>query len=591
MGFANHIQIQAGQINQNWNDIFVGASVQLCAGITDISGNPHYSHFVDGRQITRIAPGGVAYTEPVALPVNAGQILAVNTYVHAILLPAPSAPTLATATTGGFLVASSTYALIVAYVFADGAESYTSSTATITVGATGTNTITVTSPGASNGAVGYRVYMAGRNAAVNTSTLYGPTGQGMTPIGVSAVIAFEKSNFTKIFRRSDAYAGIPWVGLSGGGGNFSGNGSYEGQTTGDVRDSLNVNFTPNLNQQYNPSLILSRPRLSMVKANARAPVTLSLIGDSIMAGTGDHGWVPGRGGFAVRAACNQLTKIFNPALTPAFAHNRSAAGGDKALQYGETSNTSQYERSHVELAGFGSTVICNYGTNDLSSGLSAMQTAILQIASWHLRKGQAFYQCTLFPKTASTNGFLTASNQTTGGSFETVRVNFNSWLRDGSAAGFVAQAAASAGVSASLIGVIDVCKYTEVNASNVLTLNGGFWRIPSTTPLLTGTLTSVAASYQFTDGAKSMTAQTYAGYNFLMTSGVAAPSASVVGQGCISWNNATTFNTNNSSIGATPAVGDAYAICSLSTIDGTHPSTTGHIWAAQAVIDVSASFV
>jgi len=172
-----------------------------------------------------------------------------------------------------------------------------------------------------------------------------------------------------------------------------------------------------------------------------------------------------------------------------------------------------------------------------------------------------------------------------------VRANFNSWLRDGSGAGFVAQAAAAAGVSASLIGVIDVCKYTEVNASNVLTLNGGFWRIPSTTPLITGTLSAVAANYQFTDSGKSMAAQAYAGYNFLMTSGVAAPSASVVGQGCISWNNATTFNTNNSTIGATPTVGDAYAICSIGTIDGTHPSTTGHIWAAQAVIDAIPNFI
>jgi len=41
-----------------------------------------------------------------------------DTYCHAILAPAPSAPTLATATTGGFLIAAASYVVIIAYVFA-----------------------------------------------------------------------------------------------------------------------------------------------------------------------------------------------------------------------------------------------------------------------------------------------------------------------------------------------------------------------------------------------------------------------------------------------------------------------------------------
>ncbi len=88
-----------------------------------------------------------------------------------------------TATTGGSIPASGTYRLGVTYVDAFGGETLlsvdTASTATIAVGATSTNTITVTSPAAATGAVGYRVYMTAASGASLSEILY--------PVGNSAI--------------------------------------------------------------------------------------------------------------------------------------------------------------------------------------------------------------------------------------------------------------------------------------------------------------------------------------------------------------------------------------------------------------------
>lgn len=84
-----------------------------------------------------------------------------------------------TATTGGTIPASSTYRLAVTYVDANGGETLIStdsaSTATIATGSgTATNTISVTSPAAATGAVGYRLYMTAASGASKAEILYSP---------------------------------------------------------------------------------------------------------------------------------------------------------------------------------------------------------------------------------------------------------------------------------------------------------------------------------------------------------------------------------------------------------------------------------
>lgn len=106
-------------------------------------------------------------------------------------ISAPTALTTATSTngqitgntTGGTIGASGAYRLGVTYVDQFGGETTlsvdTASTAVVTVSSGTTNSITVTSPAAATGAVGYRVYMTAASGASLTEILY--------PVGNSAI--------------------------------------------------------------------------------------------------------------------------------------------------------------------------------------------------------------------------------------------------------------------------------------------------------------------------------------------------------------------------------------------------------------------
>lgn len=107
-------------------------------------------------------------------------------------LAAPAALTTATAangmitgnTTGGTIGASGAYRLGVTYVDAYGGETTlstdTASTSVVTVSGGTTNSITVSSPAALAGAVGYRLYMTAASGASLTEILY--------PVGNAAIV-------------------------------------------------------------------------------------------------------------------------------------------------------------------------------------------------------------------------------------------------------------------------------------------------------------------------------------------------------------------------------------------------------------------
>lgn len=124
-----------------------------------------------------------------------------------------------TATTGGTIPATSTYRLAITYVDASGGETListdTASTSTIASGATATNTISVTSPAALTGAVGYRLYMSAASGAAGSEILYAPVCvasvlQNVLPntcaIGSSATITAIITGTQTIPTLSTAYA-------------------------------------------------------------------------------------------------------------------------------------------------------------------------------------------------------------------------------------------------------------------------------------------------------------------------------------------------------------------------------------------------
>lgn len=126
-------------------------------------------------------------------------------------------------TTGGTIPASSAYRLGVTYVDAFGGETTlsidTASTAVVTSSSGSTNSITVTSPAALTGAIGYRVYMSAASGASLSEILY-PVGNAAitgtavtggpivpcfqigTPVTITAII----TGTAKIPAQNSAYA-------------------------------------------------------------------------------------------------------------------------------------------------------------------------------------------------------------------------------------------------------------------------------------------------------------------------------------------------------------------------------------------------
>lgn len=139
-------------------------------GIVDTTTMPWTTYRWNGTNYVVVSPSGaVAFTSVTS--VAAPTALSTAALTNGILT---------TNTTGGTIPASSTYRLGITYVTASGGESTlsidTASTATIATGSgTATNTISITSPAAATGAVGYRVYMTAASGATVTEILYAPT--------------------------------------------------------------------------------------------------------------------------------------------------------------------------------------------------------------------------------------------------------------------------------------------------------------------------------------------------------------------------------------------------------------------------------
>lgn len=192
-----------------------------------------------------------------------------------------------------------------------------------------------------------------------------------------------------------------------------------------------------------------------------------VIGDSIARGTGI---VNARGSFLVQACIDKTIPVY-----------RVAVGGDSFTYSKQPINV--YRR--MGLARYARHAVVNMGTNDVFSGSSLATLQADAIAFWGLlaNQGLKVHQSTILPRPgASTDGYLTVAGQSiTNSSYETVRTGFNTWLRSGQA---VIDAAGA------LTSVIDAAALIEVNSSNVLTLNGGYWKALGTV-VHTNTATSI----------------------------------------------------------------------------------------------------
>jgi hypothetical protein len=301
-------------------------------------------------------------------------------------------------------------------------------------------------------------------------------------------------------------------------------------------------------------------------------------GNSIPAGTGDAGANWG-GGWAARLAwqCFTLPVTAANLTAPYCAYTCIARAGDTQENF---LNENQNQR-RLSIISMFTTYIDDLGTNNLSDSLATMKSNALAIALLITNLGVKCIGTTLLPKTTSTDNWTTTTNQTVTAN-ETTRQGFNSWRRDTSSAGFVAQAIAQ-GCPANLIGIYDPAAWVEVNASNVFTHNGSYWHIPTDSAVYTGSVTSNGSTSGFDDsGLASATSGQYTGYAITITSG---PNAGL--NSCIVGN---VTSTGQVVIGAQASAftnGNTYSLWDKNgvwTIDGTHPTSAGHAQIASNLL-------
>jgi lysophospholipase L1-like esterase len=146
--------------------------------------------------------------------------------------------------------------------------------------------------------------------------------------------------------------------------------------------------------------------------------SIGLVGDSIMWGQGSEG----------NTRVSQAGSGFGAvALNNNFNFVNVGDPGDRATI---TSVRANHSLRWLMLQGC-THVISNFGVNDLSNGvtLADWQASAISIWTQLVARGAKVWQTTITPVTTSTDGWLTAANQTAG-SFGAINPA-NLWLRDG----------------------------------------------------------------------------------------------------------------------------------------------------------------
>jgi hypothetical protein len=298
------------------------------------------------------------------------------------------------------------------------------------------------------------------------------------------------------------------------------------------------------------------------------------LGDSIGYGTGIYKFNFGN-------QSPQLGNMFDASFANGqFAGTTNAAIPSARLDQLLSGATSGWIR--LKLIQYADYVINQLGTNDLVNGQTWQQLASnhLRLAALVVASGGRYAATTIIPRTTSTDGWRTASNQAVLSS-ESNRVNYNTWLRNGSQVDVNLNPVLSGGTSSPyMYGFIDIASALEVNSANILTQNGGFWQAPTAAAFnqiatgvpTTTSLPASAANYPLT----TATNLGVCTYTLQMTSGGANGQLAVVTS-----NTATTLtlfaNGNTSLTGVAlpgltiaPAAADTFSLWLTSTVDGVH---------------------
>lgn len=317
----------------------------------------------------------------------------------------------------------------------------------------------------------------------------------------------------------------------------------------------------------------------IVLGDDTANPTILGMGDSIQHGVGIS--TTERGDYGLHIA-----NWFDAGLNTAGILNRNnySIGGAR-VSYMATNTTASGARYLAST--YSDYVVTNLVINDLFGAQTWQQVAAnhLLLAKQFRARGTKYYITTCTPNTTSTDGFSSASAQTTT-SIETARTNWNLWVRGGMQVDGSGAPVLSGGTpNAYIAGYFDLAASVEVNASNALTANGGRWLAPSV--FSSGTFSGVPTTTVLpcsgcafpVAGAANSGILTYA---VKITSGAAngqvcfVSTATATQITCYASGSTTLTGSALTGLSIAPSAGDTFSIYAVGTVDGTHGTFTSY---------------
>ncbi|MBK6874018.1 MAG: SGNH/GDSL hydrolase family protein [Kineosporiaceae bacterium] len=196
------------------------------------------------------------------------------------------------------------------------------------------------------------------------------------------------------------------------------------------------------------------------------------IGDSIAAGTGDNS-----GNFEISGSGpTQFGGFMSRAMNGGFGNLGICYGSDSAWKF-----ISNGLHHRLKAAGVAKYALDNYGTNDCADGRTALQIEADLVTLWRMlrARGVTPYRCTMSPRSTSTDGWVTTTNQTSRAD-DAPRRAVNAWVRDGAPISSTTLAPLSIGATGSVLRMGDASHpcagYFEVADTVESARDSGIWK-------------------------------------------------------------------------------------------------------------------
>lgn len=343
------------------------------------------------------------------------------------------------------------------------------------------------------------------------------------------------------------------------------------------QDGRNVVSSTGTFNAFGPSYTYGVTPLCIL-GDDRSGKSVLVFGDSIPSGAGFGQQNP-----YWRQEYNLWDKSFTDGELNAFNWSFAAATLCEMMH----PTTSGGGRSRLKSIPFADWVIDELGTNDITLGRTWQQLAAdkLALAAICKRFGVKYVTTTILPRgTSLTSAGVTIAGQTPQ-PYDAQRTQFNTWVRAGCPVNGSGVADMAGNPSPLVRSFIDIAESVEVNASNVLTLNGGYWLVPSA-PIASGIVLTG------TPTATSLPTGTTLATNENVGRAIKITSGSISGQyAVVKSNNTSTYTlytTGDPMLGVValtgaPAAGDTFEIYETNAADLVHPSRYRHAQLATVI--------